>query len=495
MNSLSWLSKLFTKRVELESPTRFFIPKTSIKKTGNTPFFPHSQPESLPTKIMSVNIEMPKLSDTMTEGTLIKWHKQIGDSVEIGDILADIETDKATMEMEAFDDGIITEILVKEGEKALIGSVLAVLDGDSQINTAAETKIVTQEVLSTSTPVQSAPGLTAEPITGERLRVSPLARKMAMEIGINLTEMTGSGPAGRIVKKDIETASIPVPRAVSTPSSEATAAAALTESIKNKSITAPSTLAAAIVPVAQTITPIAQAIAPIVKEGDEIIQLSSMRKIIASRLLISKTTIPHFYLHLEVDAAPLMTLRQQVNAQAEKTHGNKYSVNDFILKAVINATQAVPAVNASYAGDHIVKFKHVGLSVAIAVEDGLVTPVIKQAESKSLLAISKAVKDFAIRAKDKKLKPDEFDGGTITVSNLGAWGIESFDAIVNPPQAAILSVGAAIEKPVVKNGQIVPGLRMNLGLSCDHRVVDGAVAAQFLAEIKKLIEQPALMLL
>jgi pyruvate dehydrogenase E2 component (dihydrolipoamide acetyltransferase) len=190
-----------------------------------------------------------------------------------------------------------------------------------------------------------------------------------------------------------------------------------------------------------------------------------------------------------------MALRKQVNDQAEKTHGNKYSVNDFILKATINATEAVPAINASFAEDHIVKFKHVGLSVAIAIEDGLVTPVIKQAETKSLLAISQAVKDFAVRAKDKKLKPDEFDGGTITVSNLGAWGIDSFDAIVNPPQAAILSVGAAIEKPVVKNGQIVPGLRMNIGLSADHRVVDGAVAASFLAEVKKLIENPALMLL
>jgi pyruvate dehydrogenase E2 component (dihydrolipoamide acetyltransferase) len=248
-------------------------------------------------------------------------------------------------------------------------------------------------------------------------------------------------------------------------------------------------------PAAATAAPAPQAILPLAKTGDEIIQLSSMRKIIASRLLTSKTTIPHFYLHLEVDAAPLMAIRKQINDQAEKTHGNKYSVNDFILKAVINAAQAVPAINASFAGDHIVKFKHVGLSVAIAVEDGLVTPVIKEAETKTLFAISQAVKDFAVRAKDKKLKPDEFDGGTITVSNLGAWGIESFDAIVNPPQASILSVGAAIEKPVVKNGQIVPGLRMNIGLSCDHRVVDGAVGAQFLSEVRKLIEQPALMLL
>lgn len=433
---------------------------------------------------MSVNIEMPKLSDTMTEGTLIKWHKQVGDSVEIGDILAEIETDKATMEMEAFDDGVITEILIQEGEKAPIGGILAVLNGDSEaIHTPApQAAVATPAVaIPASTPAAHAPSL---PASGDRVKASPLARKVAAELGVNLSTITGSGPAGRIVKEDIQAAAASPVKSAALPSSEASAAAALSASIKSK--------AAAPAPVA---APASQAIVPKAKEEDEIIQLSSMRKIIASRLLTSKTTIPHFYLHVEVDAAPLMALRAQVNAQAEKTHGNKYSVNDFILKAVINATETVPAVNASFAGDHIVKYKHVGLSVAIAVEDGLVTPVIKQAESKSLLAISRAVKDFAVRAKDKKLKPDEFDGGTITVSNLGAWGIESFDAIVNPPQAAILSVGAAIEKPVVKNGQIVPGLRMNLGLSCDHRVVDGAVAAQFLSEVKKLIEQPALMLL
>lgn len=439
---------------------------------------------------MSVNIEMPKLSDTMTEGTLIKWHKKVGDAVEIGDILAEVETDKATMEMEAFDDGTITEILIQEGEKATIGAVLAVLDGDSGAAPAAAAPAAQQaaapaEAAAAPAPQQAAaPAQTAAPAaSGERVKASPLARKIAAESGVDLSSVTGSGPAGRIVKSDVQAAgSAPA----KTPSTEASAAAALAASVKSKSSTPAPAAAAA---------PAPAAILPTAKEGDERIELSSMRKIIASRLLTSKTTIPHFYLHVEVDAAPLMALRAQVNAQAEKTHGNKYSVNDFILKAVINATEAVPAVNASFAGDHIVKFKHVGLSVAIAVEDGLVTPVIKQAETKSLLAISRAVKDFAGRAKDKKLKPDEFDGGTITVSNLGAWGIESFDAIVNPPQAAILSVGAAIEKPVVKNGQIVPGLRMNLGLSCDHRVVDGAVAAQFLAEVKKLVEQPALMLL
>ncbi|WAC20123.1 dihydrolipoamide acetyltransferase family protein [Luteolibacter sp. SL250] len=434
---------------------------------------------------MSVNIEMPKLSDTMTEGTLIKWHKKVGDNVEIGDILAEVETDKATMEMEAFDEGVLTEIRVQEGDKATIGSVLAVLGGEgggSAPAPAAETKAAEPKAGETAPAAASTPAPAAAPREdGERIKASPLARKIAADLNVDLGNVTGSGPAGRIVKKDVENASSSPAKK---PSSDASAAAALAASAKGKA-SAPAAAAA----------PAAQAILPTAKEGDERIELSSMRKVIASRLLTSKVTIPHFYLHLEVDAAPLMSLRKQVNDQAEKTHGNKFSVNDFILLATIRAAEAVPAINASFAGDHIVKFKHVGLSVAIAVEDGLVTPVIKKAETQSLLAISQAVKDFAKRAKDKKLKPDEFDGGTITVSNLGAWGIESFDAIVNPPQAAILSVGAAIEKPVVKGGQIVPGLRMNIGLSCDHRVVDGAVGAEFLSQVKKLLEQPALMLL
>lgn len=430
---------------------------------------------------------MPKLSDTMTEGTLIKWHKQIGDFVEIGDVLAEVETDKATMEMEAFDEGTLTDILVQEGEKAVIGSVLAVLDGDKEESRATATSTAAPAAAA-SPPFQVAattqPTAVAAPSSccgeGERIKASPLARKIAAEMGVNLSNVCGTGPGGRIVRDDVEKSS----KSPAKPVSPAAAAAAkLSEAVKAR-VTAPSAPAAA-----------PQAIMPTAKDGDERIELSSMRKVIASRLLTSKTTIPHFYLHMEVDAEPLMAMRKQVNEQAEKTHGNKYSVNDFILKATINAAEAVPAINASFAGDHIVKFKHVGLSVAIAVEDGLVTPVIKEAESKSLLAISRAVKDFAARAKDKKLKPDEFDGGTITVSNLGAWGIDSFDAIVNPPQAAILSVGAAIQKPVVKNGQLAVGLRMNIGISADHRVVDGAVAASFLAEVKKLIENPALMLL
>jgi len=441
---------------------------------------------------MPVNIEMPKLSDTMTEGTLIKWHKKVGDSVEIGDILAEVETDKATMEMEAFDEGTISEILIQEGEKAPIGGVLAVLGGDGSSASAEEESPAVEPFAETSDSAE--PEAIAKPVSkaaapvaeGDRVKSSPLARKIAAEKNIEITTIEGTGPGGRIVRKDVEAAAKSGGSKPQPASSESRAASALAAAAKAKSTSQPAPAAPAAGP---------QAIQPVVREGDELIELSSMRKIIASRLLTSKVTIPHFYLHLEIDAAPLMTVRKQINDQAEKTHGNKFSVNDFILKAVINAAQAVPAVNASFTGEHIVRFKHVGLSVAIAVDDGLVTPVIKQAETKSLLAISQAVKDFAVRARDKKLKPDEFDGGTITVSNLGAWGVESFDAIVNPPQASILSVGAAIEKPVVKNGQVVPGLRMNLGLSCDHRVIDGAVAAAFLSEIKKLLEQPALMLL
>ncbi|MGB1131097.1 MAG: dihydrolipoamide acetyltransferase family protein [Haloferula sp.] len=434
---------------------------------------------------MATNIEMPKLSDTMTEGTLIKWHKQVGDEIEIGDVIAEVETDKATMEMEAFDEGTITEILIQEGEKAPIGSTLAVLDGDGAgaapapaAAAPAEAPAPAEEAApaAASTPAP-APVSTAD---GERLKSSPLARKIAAELGVDISTVTGSGPGGRIVRADVEAAA----SGPAKPSTQASAAAGLAAAAKAR-VSSPAPAAA----------PAPQAIQPTAKDEDQIIELSSMRRIIADRLLTSKQTIPHFYLHAEVDVAPLMALRKQINAQAEQTHGNKYSVNDFVLKAAINAAQAVPAVNASFAGDSIVQFASVGMAVAIAVEDGLVTPVIKQAETKSLLQISREVKDMAGRAREKKLKPNEFDGGTITVSNLGAWGVESFDAIVNPPQSLIISVGSAIEKPVVKDGQIVPGLRMNVGVSCDHRVVDGAVGAAFLAELKKLLEQPALMLI
>jgi pyruvate dehydrogenase E2 component (dihydrolipoamide acetyltransferase) len=400
--------------------------------------------------------------------------------VEIGDIIAEIETDKATMEMEAFDEGILSKISVPEGGKAPVGSAIAILleDGESEEATTPSSAESAPAALP-NTPPAAAKALESAaatvnksqtpaptPTDDERIKASPLAKKIAESEGVDLTAVSGTGPGGRIVKADVVAAppaSSPAPTAPAAPPSPAVA-------------------------------PAPAAISPVAEGADQIVELSSMRKIIAERLLTSKISIPHFYLHLEVDAAPLMALRKQINAQSEASHGNKYSVNDFVVKALINASVTVPEANASFNGDHIVQFAHVGISVAIAVDDGLVTPVVKNAEQKSLLAISKEIKEMAVRAHDKKLAPNEFDGGTVTISNLGAWGIESFDAIVNPPQAVILSVGGIIEKPVVKDGEIVPGLRMNLGVSCDHRVVDGAVGAKFLGEIKRLLENPALML-
>lgn len=428
---------------------------------------------------MPINIEMPKLSDTMTEGTLVAWRKQVGDEIEIGDIIAEIETDKATMEMEAFDEGTLAEVLVEEGTKAPVGAILAVLaEEDEEVSASAPAAAAAPAAAEPSSEAPaaapaSAPAAAPVSADGSRLRVSPLARKIAADKGVDLQGVQGSGPSGRIVAADVESA----------PTAAASAPAA-----------APTTPAPAAASPAASAAPAPQGILPTVGPDDKVVPLSSMRKIIADRLLTSKVTIPHFYLHVECDAAPLMALRKQINAQTEKTGGNKYTVNDFIVKAMINAAQEVPAVNASYNGDSIVEFANVGISVAIAVEDGLVTPVVKEAQNKSLLTISEEIKDMAKRARDKKLKPSEFDGGTITISNLGAWGVEGFDAIVNPPQAAIVSVGGIIEKAVSVNGEIKSGLRMNLGLSCDHRVVDGAVAATFLNTVKKFVEQPTLML-
>jgi len=377
------------------------------------------------------------------------------------------------MEMEAFDEGVLTAILVQPGEKVPVGTTLATLAEDGEDSTApaapiAETTTPTPASSATSDKaVSPAPvASTAVASDGSRLKVSPLARKIAAEKGVDLTSVVGSGPAGRIVAADIEGANTG-------------------SSVPTKAIATPVNIS----------TPAPAAINPVVADEDQVIPLGGMRKIIAERLLTSKQTIPHFYLHVEVDAAPLMSLRKQVNAQAEQTHGNKFTFNDFVVKAMINACEQVPAVNASFNGDSIVQFANVGVSVAIAVEDGLVTPVVKNAQNKSMLEISQEIKGMAVRARDKKLAPNEFDGGTITISNLGAWGIESFDAIVNPPQAAIVSVGGIIEKPVVKDGEIVPGVRMNIGLSCDHRVVDGAVAATYLNAVKELLEKPSLMLI
>jgi pyruvate dehydrogenase E2 component (dihydrolipoamide acetyltransferase) len=437
---------------------------------------------------MPINIEMPKLSDTMTEGHLVKWMKKVGDEIEVGDIIAEVETDKATMEMEAFDEGTLVEILVDEGTSVPVGSVLGVIleEGETSSPTLAASVPSAPVVAPAPAPQADpapAPVASTSPASSVRINASPLARKMARAAGIELSSVTGTGIGGRIVKADIEAFQEGGSPAVAETSPPVVSPS---QAISEPVLPTPAAPVSASAP-----TPIQ----PVVAAEDTTVALSSMRRIIADRLLTSKTTIPHFYLHVEADTAPLMTLRKQVNVQSEQTHGNKYSINDFVIKAVICAVQAVPEVNASYDGDQIVQFAKVGVSVAIAVDDGLVTPVIKDAAGKSMLHISKEVKEMAVRARENKLHPSEFDGGTLTISNLGAWGVESFDAIVNPPQAVILSVGAIVEKPVVVDGEIVPGLRMNIGVSCDHRVVDGAVAAKFINEVKKFIENPVLMLM
>jgi len=429
-------------------------------------------------------IEMPKLSDTMTEGTLAKWTVKEGDTVEVGKPIADVETDKATMEYASPFEGTILKIIAATGVKVPLGSPLAVVLEEGEEAPANLDELISKaQAASAPAPKEAKPAgggaaaakkvsvpgprLPSAPrpvsraaaASNVRVKASPLARKIAAEKGVDLTSLEGSGPGGRIVRADVENAPVGGGGAGS-------ARVAATPAIR-----------------------------PTYGPDDERVPTSSMRNIIAERLLASKTQIPHFYLQVEIDSAPLMDFRAHLNANAEKNGGVKYTVNDFILKSVIRAAQAQPAINAAWDGDAIVKFKSVGLCVAIAIDDGLVTPVIKQAEKKTLAEISAAVKDLATKAKNKKLSPDDFAGGTITVSNLGAFGIDQFSAIINPPQAAILSIGSIRKVPVVNDkGAVVAGQRMWIGLSGDHRVVDGAVAATFLAEMRKLLENPALML-
>jgi len=413
-------------------------------------------------------IEMPSLSDTMTEGTLLKWLIKPGDTVTSGQVVSEIQTDKATMEQNVFSSGVVHKLYVQEGDKVPIGAAMAMIleEGEAApADDAAPARTAAAAVAPSASgggaagprPRTVAGAATASRSRGGRVKASPLARKIAAERGVNLAALAGTGPGGRIVRADVLAAGT------------------------NGGSAAPG------LPV----------IRPVVGPDDVRVPLSPIRSIIASRLLASKTQIPHFYLNIEVDAGPLMALRAQANqAEEAKGSGVKFTVNDFILKAAAAAAAEVPAVNASFDVDAIVRFKSVNLAVAIAIDDGLVTPVIPDAQAKSLSEISAAVKDLAKRAKENKLRPDEFANGTLTISNLGAYGIDTFDAIINPPQAAILSIGAIVKKPVVDAaGQLAVGQRLWIGMSCDHRVVDGAVGATYLQALRKLIEAPALMLL
>ncbi|MGN6670362.1 MAG: pyruvate dehydrogenase complex dihydrolipoamide acetyltransferase [Candidatus Nucleicultricaceae bacterium] len=436
---------------------------------------------------MPVKILMPALSPTMTEGNLVKWHKKQGDAVKAGDLLAEIETDKATMEVEAVDEGRLGRILVSAGTEdvpvnALIGVLLEEGEDEGLIDAfvekfaastpvaQAETVAAPQKTAAASTPpvqaVQAvavaAPVMAPQPVAvaqqqGGRIHASPLARRLASERNINLATLQGSGPRGRIVKADLDKAPVGVSTLPSVPQ-------------KQRVLEGPVVASDGLFP------------------PYEEIKLTNMRKVIARRLQESKQTVPHFYLTIECEIDDLLKARMQLNASLEKDA--KLSVNDFIIRACALALRDVPDANASFADNHVKRFLSSDVSVAVAIEGGLVTPIIRQAESKSLYQISAEAKQLIQKARAGKLAPEEFQGGTFSLSNLGMYGITSFQAVVNPPQGCILAVGAGVEKPVVKKGAITVATIMECTLSADHRVVDGAVAAQFLQALKMYLTEP-----
>jgi pyruvate dehydrogenase E2 component (dihydrolipoamide acetyltransferase) len=447
-------------------------------------------------------IQMPKLSDTMTEGTLVAWKKKKGDRVSAGEVLAEIETDKATMEWESPEDGTLTEIYVEDGGKVNVGDKIAFIGGEGEEAPKEEKekkpeakeeekakpekepekkeqkpkqeekpeapKAEEKEKKKDEPPKaeKKEPEAEERPSSAEkpeeaRVKASPVARRVAAEFGIDLSIVKGTGPEGRVTETDVRAA--------------AKSVAAGVDRGRAKPETKP---------------------APAVKPGEAArIQLSGMRKIIAQRLAESLGPIPHFYLTIEVNAGPLMEAREELKSAGEGADAAKITVNDFVLKAAVQAAAKVPRVNASFDSDAIVQYADVDLGIAVAIEDGLLTPVIRAAQNKSLREISELAKDLAHRARNKRMKPEEFQGGTFTVSNLGGMGIDSFSAVINPPQGFILAVGRITKVPVIDDcDQVVVGHRMSLTMSCDHRVVDGALGAEYLKELRHLLENPALLL-
>ena len=436
---------------------------------------------------MPVEILMPALSPTMEEGTLAKWLVKEGDTVSAGDLLAEIETDKATMEFEAVDEGVIGKLLVAEGTEGVkVNSPIALLleDGESASDakaTAPKSEAAPKAEAAPKNEPASSEAKAAPPAPkaadGGRVFASPLARRIAADKGIDLSGVTGSGPHGRIVKADVEGAS-----------PQAKPAAAATEAAAPAAAKAGAPAAMPTGPSTDTVLKMYEG------RAYTEIKLDGMRKTIAARLTEAKQTIPHFYLRRDIHLDALMAFRGQLNAQLEG-RGVKLSVNDFIIKACALALQQVPAANAVWAGDRVLQLKPSDVAVAVAIEGGLFTPVLKDAEMKSLSALSAEMKDLAARAKSKKLAPHEYQGGSFAISNLGMFGIDNFDAVINPPHGAILAVGAGVKKPVVgKDGALAVATVMSVPLSVDHRVIDGALGAELLQAIKDNLENPMAML-
>jgi pyruvate dehydrogenase E2 component (dihydrolipoamide acetyltransferase) len=441
---------------------------------------------------MPTNVLMPALSPTMTEGKLAKWLKNEGDEVKAGDVIAEIETDKATMEVEAVDEGKLQKILVPAGTEAVkVNEPIAVILGEGEDPAAAAAPAPKPSAPPAAPAAAAQPASPASPATaavppaapqpapaparaeGTRIFASPLARRLAAEAGIDLRSLNGSGPHGRIVKADIEAAQAagPAPRP---PAAPAPAAAPL-------ATPAPALSAAA---VAGT-TPY------------HLVPATTMRKVIARRMVEAKQQVPHFYLSIDCEIDQLLKLRADLNAKAPEKGESAYklSVNDFVIRAAALALRKVPTANAAYSEEGAVMFDAVDISVAVAIPGGLITPIVRNADQKGLAAISNEMRMLAGKAKEGKLKPEEFQGGTFSISNLGMFGIREFQAVINPPQGAILAVGAGEQRPVVKGGALAIATVMTCALSVDHRVLDGAIGAEFLAAFKKLVEDPITMLL
>lgn len=417
---------------------------------------------------------MPKLSDTMTEGVVAEWHKKVGDEVKSGELLAEIETDKATMEFESFQDGVLLHIGVDKGKSAPVDSILAILgekgedvekilkedkESAAKEEPKEEKKTEPAREEAKKEAAKAAPERSAAPVAektkesarpaaapilsdngSERVKASPLARKLAEDRGINMNVLRGTGEGGRIVKRDIE--------------NYRGAAVAGVESYEDR-------------------------------------EVSQMRKTIARRLSESKFEAPHFYLTIEMDMEPAVAARESINAAIKPA---KISFNDLVVKAAAMALRKHPQVNASWHGDYMRFNKHIHVGVAVAVDEGLLVPVVRFADGKTLTQIGDEVREFAVKARNKKLQPQDWEGNTFTISNLGMFGIDEFTAIINPPDACIMAVGAIVDKPVVKNGQVVPGKTMKVTLSCDHRIVDGAVGSAFLQTFRTYMENPVVLL-
>jgi pyruvate dehydrogenase E2 component (dihydrolipoamide acetyltransferase) len=455
------------------------------------------------TETMAIPVEMPKMSDTMEEGVLVAWLAEEGDAVSPGDVIAQVETDKATMDLEVYDEGVLLKKMIEEGDAVPIGALIAVLGkegediadvlakyegsgGDGAAAPAEEPEAPEAEA-EEATPEPAAEGdgaaPRAEPSKGKaapveadgRVKASPLARKLATEHGIELGDVDGSGPEGRIIKRDIE-ALLGGEAPVAAPVEEPRPAPAPAEPAYQRP---------------------AEVVAAEPSELYESVPLSQMRKAISRRLAQSKYTAPHFYLTVDLDVETLVAFRQQLNALAEAQERPKVSFNDLVTKACALALRRHPEVNSSYLEKEgeIRRYEQVHIGVAVAIDEGLITPVIRNADQKGLGQIAEETRTLAERARTRKLQPQEFEGSTFTTSNLGMFGIEEFTAIINPPNACILAIGAVRDVPVVKEEEVVPGKRMKVTLSCDHRVVDGALGAQYLATLRQYLEEPMNLLL